>query len=972
MPERGEAVGVECGSEHYEVDFPFKPYSCQRVFMQKAMEAMHGRQNALLESPTGTGKTACLLCSSLAFQQLHPSSPSPTVVFASRTHAQLSQAVSELKKTSYRPRMTLLSSRQQSCILPSAYRDARNVDAACRSLVARRKCPHYRQLDSFLRHDTSFDSGQPHDIEDLVHLATHTSSSSTSRAGPGPCPYYLAREHAKRAQLVFLPYSYIVDPRLRRSIGDVDFSNAIVIFDEAHNLEQAASEAASCDLSIELLAQAAREVQACIEAMAAHETSGEIAVGDDPRARRDKEDFRTLKGTLNALWHEINGIELQHQSHSTNRSTTRDGSFIFELLERVGLTEGEELNYTEMLEDAEALFVSEHDADQQRNDAGDVSIRSTSHSAAGKSSGGQRAISQLKGQLRAIFDAKREGVVYAYKVHVAEDSANSESRKVGFWCFVPGVHLNRFVQTSGVRSILLASGTLSPMDSFASELMLKFPVRLENTHVISAQQIWAGVLTAGPGNQRLDSSYNARGTDEYKLELGRTLYNLSKTIPQGLLVFFPSYTVLESCTQRWKELPMSPSGYKSVWERIEENKPIVLEPKDSTQFSASQQDYRNRIERQNSTGAIFFAVCRGKASEGLDFSDNAGRAAVVTGIPFAMKTDPKVMIKRQFMNERSKSLGCINGDEWYVQTAMRAVNQALGRIIRHRHDFGAVILADRRFAGQREHNQLSRWLRGYVRNCETFGSALRELSGFFSSNGHTITISRMKQEAGRRRHNQENISNAERQGREEQEAGRKAGMNVSRMLENGECGNETKLSGNEHQATKAPLAERLQGIKRQAAEEGPSQQHEHERPAKASKYGSSSVAAAVDVNDAIERCLGARGQCPEMKVNSQHRQHAEPSAQEFMAYVKDVLSKQQCSDFQSVLKGFKKGTVSFQVVLEVAAALFGEQSTLLRAFGAFVPASERSLFEERMSTSQSQGEQHLHSEKQASNETAQR
>lgn len=35
-------------------------------------------------------------------------------------------------------------------------------------------------------------------------------------------------------------------------------------------------------------------------------------------------------------------------------------------------------------------------------------------------------------------------------------------------------------------------------------------------------------------------------------------------------------------------------------------------------------------------------TCRGKASEGLDFSDAAGRAVVLTGIPYAMRTDPKV------------------------------------------------------------------------------------------------------------------------------------------------------------------------------------------------------------------------------------------------------------------------------------------------------------------------------------------
>jgi hypothetical protein len=41
------------------------------------------------------------------------------------------------------------------------------------------------------------------------------------------------------------------------------------------------------------------------------------------------------------------------------------------------------------------------------------------------------------------------------------------------------------------------SGTLSPLDSFASEFMMKFPVRLENPHVISPHQVPCGALPRG-------------------------------------------------------------------------------------------------------------------------------------------------------------------------------------------------------------------------------------------------------------------------------------------------------------------------------------------------------------------------------------------------------------------------------------------------------------------------------------------
>lgn len=65
-----------------EVDFPYDAYDCQLVYMERLIESLQeGTLNlasesqlslesgthALLESPTGTGKTLCLLCATLAF-----------------------------------------------------------------------------------------------------------------------------------------------------------------------------------------------------------------------------------------------------------------------------------------------------------------------------------------------------------------------------------------------------------------------------------------------------------------------------------------------------------------------------------------------------------------------------------------------------------------------------------------------------------------------------------------------------------------------------------------------------------------------------------------------------------------------------------------------------------------------------------------------------------------------------------------
>ena len=55
----------------------------------------------------------------------------------------------------------------------------------------------------------------------------------------------------------------------------------------------------------------------------------------------------------------------------------------------------------------------------------------------------------------------------------------------------------------GVRSVLLASGTLAPLASFAAELSLPFEQRLENPHVIDAQrQVGTGAPAGGKNKNK--------------------------------------------------------------------------------------------------------------------------------------------------------------------------------------------------------------------------------------------------------------------------------------------------------------------------------------------------------------------------------------------------------------------------------------------------------------------------------------
>lgn len=54
-------------------------------------------------------------------------------------------------------------------------------------------------------------------------------------------------------------------------------------------------------------------------------------------------------------------------------------------------------------------------------------------------------------------------------------------------------------------------------------LLREFPIRLENPHVITPSQIWAGVVPAGPSGCSFNSSYRNRDSIEYKQELGNAI-----------------------------------------------------------------------------------------------------------------------------------------------------------------------------------------------------------------------------------------------------------------------------------------------------------------------------------------------------------------------------------------------------------------------------------------------------------------
>jgi len=122
---------------------------------------------------------------------------------------------------------------------------------------------------------------------------------------------------------------------------------------------------------------------------------------------------------------------------------------------------------------------------------------------------------------------------------------------------------------------------------------------------------------------------------------------------------------------------------------------------------------------------VFLAVYRGKVSEGIDFSNDNARAVLAVGIPYPSVKELQVSLKRKYQDEKSRvDKALVNGHVWYNLQAFRALNQALGRCIRHRTDYGAIILVDSRHRFQAHTRSLSKWMRPFP---EFFERNAREL-----------------------------------------------------------------------------------------------------------------------------------------------------------------------------------------------------------------------------------------------------
>lgn len=173
----------------------------------------------------------------------------PKIIYATRTHSQIAQAMSELKTSDYRHiKAAVVGSRDQLCIHPDVVKETSNSNKIhmCKLKITTKSCSFYYRVEK--QKDNVLLRNEPVvDIEDLVAFGRKAKC----------CPYFLSKELIDDADIVFMPYNYLLDPKARKA-NNVQLTNTIIILDEAHNVEKMCEDSASMQI-------ASSEVAVCIE-----------------------------------------------------------------------------------------------------------------------------------------------------------------------------------------------------------------------------------------------------------------------------------------------------------------------------------------------------------------------------------------------------------------------------------------------------------------------------------------------------------------------------------------------------------------------------------------------------------------------------------------------------------------------------------------------------------------------------------
>lgn len=692
----------------------------------------------------------------------------PKIIYASRTHSQLSQFVAELKKTAFGKDLTIdtvgeeamdsngeqgvvrviaLGSRKQMCIHEGVQKiglraGTEAMNEACRELASssssnKKRCEFLPPMDELGRskvldfRDRAM--AEVRDIEDLVELGKEMKT----------CPYYAARTSARQAQLVTMPYNFLLQRNARESLG-ISLKDSVVLIDESHNLIDTILAVYTCFVTSTQITTAKGQINEYLRRFGS-------------RLRGESEMMlRTFRRLLEGLERLCSRWQQDSQASEEVWTAARIVSEMGGNLDTVNFAQLERFLKDTQIARKVSGYAQRVAEKTKAAAAGTEATRPDKKSAARSKQTSDAASSplppsaiaamhSLESFVLSLSNRTQDGRVLLTRHKSPSDSTSTVGLK--YQLLNPSESFKSIVDEA--RSVILAGGTMEPISDIRHQLVPSLGANQWSTfscgHIVPRSNLLCNVVSCGPRGTPFEFKYEKRGDPAVLDDLGNSLANFASLIPHGIVVFLPSYKFLDDVVARWRS--------NGIWNRLENRKRLFTEPKSTNEVEGVLRAYSAGIDAAAApgaaakppvTGSLLLAVVGAKLSEGINFSDRLARAVIMVGMPFPNSQSAELAERMRYVREvaskgearttTTKSMDA--GQELYTNICMKAVNQSIGRAIRHQNDFAALLLLDRRYGRADIRARLPGWIRDEVKvhastGSNGFGPVMKDLGVFF-------------------------------------------------------------------------------------------------------------------------------------------------------------------------------------------------------------------------------------------------
>ncbi len=685
--------------------FPYEePYPNQREAMDRVANALARGQDVLFEGAPGTGKTLSALVPALEHAREHDR----TVVITTNVHQQMRQFVEDARAiTRTEPiRAVVFRGKASMCHIDVDYqecqtlrdttregagteRDVRELEARQRELLAASRegdtsaaeareaimdeldelessladteaaniCAHYR--NNLTRDTDEFFRWLFEDVRTPDDVYAYADEREL-------CGYELLKEGMEGVDLVVCNYHHLLDPNIREQFFrwiDRAPSEIITVFDEAHNVEDAARDHATRTLT-------ERTLDAAIE---------ELTDSDDSRAEPAENVIRAFRDALVETYDDALGFgaretvgENWEDVAIANEDRRDDLTLAFlQGYEGAGIDVETEL--------AIQLGRAIDEEYERRYRDGETTSRTEC---------------QTLQAARFISTWMSEGTALGQYpvVSVRRDGGTDEvyGRAELYTCIPREVTSALFDE---VAASVLMSATLRPFDVTTEVLGLEdvatlaygmaYPEANRRTFAVDTPPLFA----------------SARNDPETQETVGSLLRDAIRFTPGNTLVFFPSYAEAERYHERLTGMGDSrvPTGSGSAVDGDAGHTLAAAGLGRLLLDGSGEDEERLRREFVEHDNAALFTSLWGTLAEGVSFDGDDARTVVVVGVPYPHLSDRMEAVQDAYdraFAERDRDPGWSYAVE--IPT-IRKTRQALGRVIRGPEDFGVRILADRRY-----------------------------------------------------------------------------------------------------------------------------------------------------------------------------------------------------------------------------------------------------------------------------------